>query len=82
MDIEEMQKNGVEAVHMLRKTKLSLGLPFMINSYLLPLDQFYLEFADGSIKIARLCKQENDFKIVAELDAKEIAFLRKKYKLV
>ena len=36
----------------LRKEKLSQGLPFMINSEDLPSYQCYLEYPDGSIKIA------------------------------
>jgi hypothetical protein len=81
MALKQSEKTGIEAVRMLRKTKLSLGLPFMINSHLLPANQCYLEYPDGAIRIATISKQDNDFKIIAELDPMASIVLRKKYKL-
>lgn len=82
MKIKNLQKSGIHAVRVLRQNKLKSGLPFMINSPVLPSDQCYLEFPDGSFKIATLNKQNNDFEIIAELDQDKINHLRKKYKLV
>jgi hypothetical protein len=82
MKLKQLERSGVEAVKMLRRTKLNLGLPFMINSPLLPPDQCYLEYPDGSIKIVTLSKQDNDFKTLSELDSKKSDSIRKKYKLV
>ena len=82
MKIQRIQRSGTYGVRKLRHNKLSNGLPFMINSPALPSNQCYLEFPDGSFKIAALNKLNNDFEIIAELDQDKISNLRKKYKLV
>jgi hypothetical protein len=66
----------------LRKEKLSQGLPFMINSEDLPSYQCYLEFPDGSIKIAEANSRESDFKIVGELDFLNAEVFKRKLKLI
>ncbi len=81
MTLKQIERAGIEAVKMLRVTKLSVGLPFMINSNLLPPDQCYLEYPDGSIKTVTISKLDNEFKIVDELDAERINFIRNKYNL-
>jgi len=81
MSLKQLERAGIDAVKMLRKTKLSVGLPFMINSPVLPASQCYLEYADGSIKIVTMSKHENDFKVLRELNTKEIKEIRNKYKL-
>jgi hypothetical protein len=81
MRYKELENSGIEAVQMLRKTKLALGFPFMINSYLLPSDQCFLEYPDGSIKIVSISKIENDFKVIEVLDKEKNETIRKKYRL-
>ena len=82
MKIKKLQKSGIHGVRILRLKKLNDGLPFMINSPLLPSDQCYLEFPDGSFKVATLNKKNNDFEIIAELGQDKIDYLRRKYKRV
>lgn len=74
-------KSAGKAIRKLRKKKLSLGLPFMINSDVLETNQCYLEFPDGSIKIAEANTKEKNFDIVLELSQKDAELLRKKWKL-
>jgi hypothetical protein len=66
---------------MLRKSKLNKGLPFMINSRMLPSNQCYLEYPNGSIQLVTLCRNKNDFQVIKELDPEEENAFRKKYKL-
>jgi len=82
MNIKQLETNGFKAVQLLRKTKLSQGQPFMINSRLLPSNQCFLEFPEGSIKVVTIDKKENEFVVLKELTSEEIQQLRKKYKLV
>jgi hypothetical protein len=76
------EKSALKAIKRLRKKKLSQGLPFMINSEVLPSDQCYLEYPDGTIKIAEADTKERDFQIVFELSSNEANDLRKKLKLI
>ncbi|MCP9750447.1 hypothetical protein [Ferruginibacter sp. HRS2-29] len=81
MTLKQIERAGIDAVKMLRRTKLSGGLPFMINSDLLPPEQCYLEYPDGSIKTVVISKYDNDFKVIEELSAERIAYIRNKYEL-
>ncbi len=76
------EKSALKAIKRLRKKKLSQGLPFMINSDILDTSQCFLEFPDGSIKIAEADTKERDFQIVFELSSNEANELRKKLKLI
>lgn len=76
-----MERNGVNAVRMLRQNKLSKGLPFMINSKSLPSGQCYLEYPDGVIKLVTIDGSLQDFKIIRELDPQETERLRKRYRI-
>jgi hypothetical protein len=82
MSIKQLENNGLKAVQILRKTKLSKGQPFMINSRQLPSNQCFLEFPEGSIKVVTIDKKENEFVVLKELSAEEILEVRKKYKLI
>ncbi len=82
MNIKQLETNGLRAVQLLRKSKLSNGQPFMINSGLLPSGQCFLEFPEGSIKVVTIDKKEQEFVVIKELSGSEILMLRKKYKLV
>jgi len=76
-----MQKSASKAIRSLRKKRLKQGLPFMISSDMLPSHQCYLEYPDGTIKIAEAGQRGSDFKIIEELDYFNIEFIRKKLKL-
>ena len=76
------EKSALKAIKKLRKRKLSQGLPFMINLDVLPSDQCYLEYPDGTIKIVEADAREKDFQIVLELTLNEANDLRKKLKLI
>ena len=82
MTLKEMERHGYEAVRKLRKQKLESGVPFMIYANDLPTNSCYLEFADGSIKLARINKMQNDFEILESLPSQEVDRLREKYKLI
>lgn len=72
---------GTTAVKELRQKKLKRGLPFMVNSADLPVGQCYLEFPDGSIKIATKSISLRDFTIVRVLTPTEKERVRSKYHL-
>lgn len=80
-DLKKIEKAGFLAVLELRRNKLSMGFPFMINTSDLPSTQFYLEYPDGYIKIAAIRDDKLDYKILTELTMEESDNLRKKYKL-
>lgn len=75
-------KSAIKTIKSLRKKKLAQGLPFMINSDLLPSNQCYLEYPDGSIKIAEANSKDFDFKIIEELDYINVEILRRTLKLI
>lgn len=70
-----------KAIRQLRKTKLSQGLPFLINTQELPSDQCYLEYPDGSIQRVTLSKSGMDFKVLDNLSSIESQLIRKQLKL-
>lgn len=73
-------QKGTEAVRRLRKQKLDNGYPFMINSKELLSNQCYLEFPDGSIKLASIKKSSRDFDIIRELDTQETRRIRERFR--
>lgn len=75
-------KYAIKRIKSLRKEKLSQGLPFMINSDDLPPYQCYLEYPDGSIKIAQANSKDSDFIIVEELDFLNAEVFKRKLKLI
>lgn len=75
----ELVKNKIKV---LRKVKLSQGIPFMINSESLPSHQCYLEYPDGSIKIVEANSKASDFKIIEELDFLNAEVLLRNLKLI
>ncbi|MEO6869491.1 MAG: hypothetical protein ABI168_07590 [Ginsengibacter sp.] len=75
-------KHTLKRIRLIRKEKLSQGLPFMINSDELPSYQCYLEYPDGSIKIAEVDSRDSDFKIVGELDFLNAEVFKRKLKLI
>jgi hypothetical protein len=81
MTIKQLEKAGRNAVMELRKNKLRMGFPFMINTEDLPAKQFYLEYPNGYIRLAAIRKDKLDYEILDELTMKESDSLRKKYKI-
>ena len=77
-----MEQSARRKIRQLRKKKLQQGLPFMISSDDLPAQQCYLEFPDGSIKIAEAGSRTADFKIIEELDYFNAQLLRESLKLI
>ncbi len=75
------QSAGTDAVKKLRKKKLLLGYPFMINSKTLPAGQFYIEYPSGVIKLAVISKSKRDYEILRELNSEEAGELRIKHDL-
>jgi hypothetical protein len=82
MKLKQLEKSGILAVKLLRRTKLNLGHPFMINTNALPTDQCYLEYPNGSITLVTISRKNNDFKIIEKLTPQQCDSLRKKYKLI
>lgn len=82
MATTRVHKSGLEAVRLLRKKKHAQGLPFMINSSTLESYQCYLEFPDGSMKIAEANSKKTDFIIIEDVDPRFAIFLKKKLKLI
>ena len=64
MSIKQLEKSGILAIKNLRAGKFKLGQPFMINYKILPSDQCYMEYPDGSIIHVKLSRQYSDFKIM------------------
>ncbi len=72
---------GTKAVKRLRLQKLRAGHPFMINSKILPLGQFYVEYPSGIIQLAAISDSKRDYKILRQLTEQETAALRAQYDL-
>jgi hypothetical protein len=79
--IKEIEVLGINAVKKLRRSRLSRGEFFMINSNSLPPDRCYLEYPEGSIKVAIYESGAKNFTIVRELETEESSELRKKFDL-
>jgi len=75
-------KSALNKIKSLRKEKLSRGIPFMINSDDLPSHQCYLEYPDGTIKIAEANSSESDFIIIEELDFLNAELIKRNLKLI
>ena len=70
-----------QAVRDLRATRLSNGLPFMINCKELDDSICYLEYPDGKIGLARANRSRTEFTIIKYLNTDEAQRLRNKYRL-
>jgi len=81
MTIKQLEKSAAQAIKDLRLRKLQNGLPFMINSDLLPSNQCYLEYPDGSIALVFLNRKLNDFKTITEYSPDQSDSIRKQFKL-
>jgi len=77
----DIAKSGSEAVRQLRLQKFKSGNPFMINSRELPTNQFYLEFPEGKIVLAKLTRGSLDFTVIRTLRIEEQAQLRIKFNI-
>lgn len=76
-----LSRTGTNAVKKLRLSKLRHGIPFMINSNELPVDQCYLEYPTGNIVLVTLSRSNKDFDVIRELTTKETEELREKFDL-
>jgi hypothetical protein len=74
-------QKGSLAVRKLRSQKLSMGMPFMINSRDLPKGLCYLEYPGGVIKLASLSESQYDFDIIRDLSFAEIKKIRSQFHL-
>ncbi len=81
MTARKMEQSANRKIRRLRKQKLEQGLPFMIGSDDLPAEQCYLEFPDGTIKIAEAGSKSQGFKIIEEVDYFNTQLLRHALKL-
>lgn len=75
-ELEVLEHIGTAAVKRLRKSKLSAGKPFMINSDDLPSGQSYLEYPDGTIRIVKVSADSRSFTMLAELDGDQAKIVR------
>lgn len=82
MAATRLQKSGLEAIRLLRKTKHAKGLPFMINSNTLASHQCYFEYPDGSMKVVQANSSKTDFVVISDVDPRFATYLRKKLKLI
>lgn len=76
-----LENAGTNAVKKLRLEKLNKGLPFMINSRDLPVEQCYLEYPTGVIKLAQMSGTKKEFIILKEFSQKESSSIRHKFHL-
>ena len=82
MKRKKLEKSGLLALKVLRKTKLASGHPFMINSHQLPVDQCFMEYPNGLIQVVMICNDRKDFKVVRDLSSKEQNSIRKMLQFV
>jgi hypothetical protein len=78
-DKQAIEKIGNEAVQKLRLQKLLSGRPFMINSKDLEINQCYLEYPDGVIRLVYLKNAAKEFTVIRTLSLAEEQSLRKRY---
>ena len=79
---KNFETSALEALKTLRRNKLSRGLPFMINSDMLDSKQCFLEYPDGSIKVAEADPDECDFRIILEYNIQDSKKLRKRLNIL
>jgi hypothetical protein len=80
-EVKKLEQLGTNAVKRLRIEKLKNGNPFMINSKDLPIDQCYLEYANGKIVLVSFSSGSHDFIKIRELTNQESSALRYKFEL-
>lgn len=78
-DLIALEQVGNKAVDKLRLQKLNNGIPFMINSDELKVNECYLEYPDGHVSIVTLAANLRDFIVIKDLTSAEANALRKKY---
>lgn len=79
IDLTVIEVKGTEAVLRLRKQKLQSGLPFMINASEIGTDHCYLEYPDGTIKLAQIENSARDYHIIRQLTDAEAEKLRLRF---
>lgn len=68
-----------ETIRRLRKSDLVAGRSFMYFSDLLPEDQAFFEYPDGSFRIEKFISVSEGFSFVRNATIEEIAQLKEKY---
>lgn len=81
MDVQQIENAGSLAIKMLRKAKLSMGHPFMLNTKSLPVGQCYLEYPEGVFRVVKISKEDLDYQVIRQLTSEQSNLLRKEYKL-
>ena len=81
MKLKKLEKSAMSAIKALRQSKFNNDQPFMINSKILPSDQCYMEYRDGSVIHVKLSRQQNDFKTITEFSPQQGLEIRKKFNL-
>lgn len=76
--LEITGRKGTYAVRRLRKEKLKMGLPFMINVKELSSNQCYLEYPNGSIKLVTVLHASREINVIRELSSIEATQLRER----
>jgi hypothetical protein len=82
MAIHSLEKSAHQAIQILRKKKLNSGQPFMINSDMLESSQCFLEYPDGSFKVAEADSKGLDFRIVMDISPETAKHIRKQLNLI
>lgn len=77
--LQTIETIGNKAVQKLRLQKLLNGRPFMINSKELEVNQCYLEYPNGTIKLVYLKNSAKEFTVIRALSSAEEHTLRIKY---
>jgi hypothetical protein len=80
--LQRSSRNGTDAVQQLRKTRLSKGLPFMINSTEVGENSCYLEYPDGTITKVAVSKSGVKFQTLQTLSEIDASNLRTSFFLV
>ena len=78
---QKTEAAGSKAVRNLRLDKFRKGLPFMINSRELPVEECYMEYPTGIIELVKISRTENIFITIKEVSAKESSLIRSKFQL-
>ncbi|MFC5283191.1 hypothetical protein [Pedobacter alpinus] len=80
--LHQSSRNGTKAVLQLRKKRLSMGLPFMINTEEIEKNTCYLEYPDGTITKVAVSKSGIEFQTLEKLSTLEANELRTSFSLI
>lgn len=75
-EVDSLQRRAAEAIATLRRDELANGLPFMLGNAGLPAGQFFFEYPDGRIAVARYPRTHAAHQVVRWLTEEESARMR------